>query len=70
MCERSELSQIQTLVSAVSKMMLCFPKVIKEGSIDEDFTLPRLIVEEVRNALKPFEAPTDDNPPPATQEMR
>lgn len=49
-------SPIQNLVSAVSKMMLCFPKVIKEGSIDEDFDIPHLIVDEVREALKAFDS--------------
>ena len=49
------------LIAAVSKMMLCFPEVIEEGSIDEDFTLPHLIVEEVRKAMKPFEDTPDDH---------
>ena len=52
---QGEWSPIQNLVSAVSDLMICFPEFIKKGSIDEDFTLPYLKVDAVRDALKVVE---------------
>jgi len=57
---QGERSIIQHLITTVSKMMLCFPEVIEEGSIDEDFTLPYLIVDEVREAMKRYKGASND----------
>ena len=50
----------KVLISAVDKMMICFPETIGEGKIDTGFDLPALIVNDVRDALKAAKEVTDE----------